>query len=106
MCIRRTLSRRRRARSKSDHFYSLIAGSGGVAGSVEGGPLRDAYGSKAHAVSEEIRDGLFAGGNPIVEVEKRLLVEENRKNTQDQGQKHREAGWSYKGFPRLGSWVP
>lgn len=70
MCIRRTLSGGRRARSKSNHFYSLIAGSGGVAGSVEGGPLGDAYGSKAHAVSEEIRDGLFAGGNPIVEVER------------------------------------
>lgn len=82
-CVfRRTLSGGRRARSKSDHFYSLIAGSGGVAGSVKGGPRGDAYGSEAHAVSEEARDGLVAGGNPIVKVEwKRLLAEENRKNT-------------------------
>lgn len=106
MCIRRTLSGGRRARSKSDHFYSLIAGSGGVAGSAEGGPLGDAYGSQAHAVSEEVRDGLFAGGNPIVEVEKRLLAEENRKNTKAKVRSTGKQVGAIKA-PKVGlSWVP
>jgi hypothetical protein len=89
--IKRTLSRGRRTRSKSDHFYSWIAGPGGVVKVSKELPKGCAYGGKAHAVSERARDRLSVRQKCRDESEKKKEVvvgRENSKSTKSKSQRH------------------